>query len=30
MEWFQHSKSGIESGPKRDTPNDLWVKCESC
>lgn len=30
MEWFQNSKSGIESGVKRDAPNDLWVKCESC
>lgn len=30
MEWFHRSKSGIESGVKRDTPNDLWVKCENC
>lgn len=30
MEWFRNSKSGIESGVKRDAPNDLWVKCESC
>jgi acetyl-CoA carboxylase carboxyl transferase subunit beta len=30
MEWFQNSKSGIESGVRRDTPSDLWVKCENC
>ncbi len=30
MEWFHHTKTGIESGVKRDTPSDLWVKCESC
>ncbi|HNY32479.1 MAG TPA: acetyl-CoA carboxylase, carboxyltransferase subunit beta [Fibrobacteria bacterium] len=30
MEWFHHQKSGIESATKRDTPGDLWVKCENC
>lgn len=30
MEWFHRSKSGIETGVKRDTPNELWVKCENC
>jgi len=30
MEWFHRSKTGIETAEKRDTPNDLWVKCENC
>lgn len=30
MDWFNRSKSGIETAVKRDTPNDLWVKCENC
>lgn len=30
MEWFHHQKSGIESAVRRDTPGDLWVKCENC
>jgi len=30
MDWFHNSKSGIETAVKRDTPNDLWVKCENC
>jgi acetyl-CoA carboxylase carboxyl transferase subunit beta len=30
MEWFHRSKTGIESGVKRDTPSDLWVKCDNC
>ena len=30
MDWFHRPKTGIEAAPKRDTPSDLWVKCESC
>jgi hypothetical protein len=30
MDWFHNSKSGIETAVKRDTPSDLWMKCENC
>lgn len=30
MDWFHRPKSGIEASVKRDTPSDLWVKCENC
>ena len=30
MEWFRKAKSGIGTFIKRDTPVDLWVKCEGC
>ncbi len=30
MEWFRKAKSGIGTFIKRDTPVDLWVKCENC
>lgn len=30
MEWFRKAKSGIGTIIKRDTPADLWIKCEGC
>ena len=30
MEWFRKAKSGIGTLIKKDTPVDLWVKCEGC
>jgi acetyl-CoA carboxylase carboxyl transferase subunit beta len=30
MEWFRKAKSGIGTLIKRDTPTDLWVKCDGC
>ena len=30
MDWFRRSKSGIQTAESRDTPEDLWVKCENC
>jgi acetyl-CoA carboxylase carboxyl transferase subunit beta len=30
MEWFRKAKSGIGTFIKRDTPVDLWVKCDGC
>jgi len=30
MEWFRKSKSGVEAQEKRDIPEGLWQKCESC
>ncbi len=30
MEWFRKAKSGIGTFIKRDTPVDVWVKCERC
>ena len=30
MDLLRRSKTGIETAVKRDTPSDLWVKCESC
>jgi len=30
MEWFRKAKSGIGTLIKKDTPADLWVKCDGC
>jgi acetyl-CoA carboxylase carboxyl transferase subunit beta len=30
MEWFRKAKSGIGTLIKKDTPVDLWVKCDGC
>jgi len=30
MKWFWKTKSGIETQTKKDSPNDLWVKCPEC
>jgi len=30
MEWFRKAKSGVGTFIKKDTPVDLWVKCEGC
>ena len=30
MEWFRKAKSGIGTFIKKDTPVDLWVKCDGC
>ncbi len=30
MKWFRKAKSGIGTFIKRDTPVDVWVKCERC
>lgn len=30
MEWFRKAKSGIGTSVKKDTPVDIWVKCEGC
>ena len=30
MEWFRKAKSGIGTLIKRDTPTNLWVKCDGC
>ena len=30
MDWIHRPKSGIETAEKRDTPDNLWVKCENC
>jgi acetyl-CoA carboxylase carboxyl transferase subunit beta len=30
MSWFKNIKSGIFTETKKDTPVNLWVKCESC
>ncbi len=30
MEWFRKAKSGVGTFTKKDTPVDLWVKCEGC
>jgi len=30
MEWFRKAKSGIGTFIKKDTPVDLWLKCEGC
>lgn len=30
MDWFHSAKSGIDTAQKRDTPDNLWVKCENC
>jgi len=30
MAWFKRVKPGVTSQKKKDMPNGLWVKCESC
>ena len=30
MAWFKRVKPGLLSQPKKDMPDGLWVKCESC
>jgi acetyl-CoA carboxylase carboxyl transferase subunit beta len=30
MEWFKKSKTGVEAQEKRNIPEGLWHKCESC
>jgi acetyl-CoA carboxylase carboxyl transferase subunit beta len=30
MEWFRKVKSGLKIQKKRDIPDGLWIKCESC
>ncbi|MEW5795113.1 MAG: acetyl-CoA carboxylase, carboxyltransferase subunit beta [Candidatus Zixiibacteriota bacterium] len=30
MEWFRKDKSGVEAQEKRNIPEGLWHKCESC
>lgn len=30
LEWFKRDQSGLVPQPKKPTPDNLWVKCESC
>jgi acetyl-CoA carboxylase carboxyl transferase subunit beta len=30
MEWFQRVKRGLQIQKKKDIPDGLWIKCESC
>jgi acetyl-CoA carboxylase carboxyl transferase subunit beta len=30
MEWFKRERAGVLSQPRKSTPDNLWVKCESC
>ncbi|MCK4272710.1 acetyl-CoA carboxylase carboxyltransferase subunit beta [bacterium] len=30
MEWFQKVKRGLKIQKKKDIPDGLWIKCESC
>ncbi len=30
MEWFKRVKKGLEPQTKKEMPNGLWVKCQSC
>ena len=30
MEWFKRERAGVLSQPRKTTPDNLWVKCESC
>lgn len=30
MNWFERMKSGLKTKIKRDLPDGLWLKCESC
>jgi acetyl-CoA carboxylase carboxyl transferase subunit beta len=30
MEWFRKDKTGVEAQEKRNIPEGLWQKCESC
>jgi acetyl-CoA carboxylase carboxyl transferase subunit beta len=30
LEWFKRERAGVLSQPRKTTPDNLWVKCESC
>ncbi len=30
MAWFQRAKTGFKAAEKKDMPQGLWLKCESC
>jgi len=30
LEWFKRERAGVLPQPKKATPDNLWVKCESC
>lgn len=30
LEWFKRDQSGLVPQPKKPTPDNLWVKCDSC
>lgn len=30
LEWFKRERAGLAPQPKKNTPDNLWVKCESC
>ena len=30
IEWFKREREGIAPQPKKSTPDNLWIKCESC
>ncbi len=30
IEWFRRNRPGVESQQKKTSPDNLWVKCESC
>ncbi|MBU0509609.1 acetyl-CoA carboxylase carboxyl transferase subunit beta, partial [bacterium] len=30
LEWFKRDRTGLVSQPKKTTPDNLWVKCDSC
>lgn len=30
LEWFKRDRAGLVSQPRKATPDNLWVKCDSC
>jgi acetyl-CoA carboxylase carboxyl transferase subunit beta len=30
LEWFKRERAGVLTQPRKSTPDNLWVKCESC
>src|SRR5512143_3703046 len=30
IEWFKREREGLTAQPKKTTPDNLWIKCESC
>jgi acetyl-CoA carboxylase carboxyl transferase subunit beta len=30
IEWFKREREGLTAQPKKSTPDNLWIKCESC
>jgi acetyl-CoA carboxylase beta subunit len=30
MEWFKKAKEGLVPQRKKELPDGLWVKCDSC